>query len=192
MDESLEVVTWVAYGDAEIVEVALETAPEVVAVDAPLSLPRGRRSLEERSGNHLRVCDEMLLDMGIRFFPVTLGPMRALTARGMRLRDALEGLGLRVIEVFPGGAQDALGIPRKNRGLEGLREGLRRLGIRGIRDDATGDELDAVTAAYVGLLYVMGAATVLQGVDGHIVMPPIRPFTSRHVSAPHSRVRRGP
>jgi len=179
LDASLVARTWVAYSDSEILEAADRLRPDVVAVDAPLTLPKGRRSLEDAGGPHLRECDRALLRMGIKFFPVTLGPMRMLTARGMRLRRMLEEMGLEVIEVYPGGAQDVLGIPRKSRGLDELRRGLESLGIKGLSKGMTGDELDAVTAAYVGLLYLRGEAVVLGGEDGAIVMPRPRGHSKR-------------
>ena len=171
LDERLVAETWIVYTDSEILNAVLRLKPDVVAVDAPLTLPKGRRSIDDASGPHLRECDRALLKMGIRFFPVTLGPMRMLTARGIRLRSELERLGFNVIEVYPGGAQDLLGIPRKSRGLEGLRRGLEKLGVKGLSERMTGDELDAVTAAYVGLLYLKGEALLLRGVDGMMVMP---------------------
>jgi len=171
LDERLVAETWIVYTDSEILNAVLRLKPDVVAVDAPLTLPKGRRSIDDARGPHLRECDRALLKMGIRFFPVTLGPMRMLTARGIRLRSELERLGFNVIEVYPGGAQDLLGIPRKSRGLEGLRRGLEKLGVKGLSERMTGDELDAVTAAYVGLLYLKGEALLLRGVDGMMVMP---------------------
>ncbi len=173
LDEMLRAKTWIVYRDEEILEAALRYRPAVVAVDAPLTLPRGRRSLDDREGPHLRECDRALKDLGIRFLPVTLGPMRALTARGIRLRLLLERAGFTVIEVYPGGAQDLLGIPRKTRGLDSLRRGLESLGIKGLSAEASADELDAATAAYVGILHLRGESTVLAGSDGAIVMPPI-------------------
>ena len=195
LDRELNARTWIVHKDAEILELARETRPHVVAIDAPLSLPRSRKSLEDAGGPHLRGCDRALLELGIRFFPVTLGPMRLLTARGMRLKELLEAEGFEVIEVYPGGAQDLLGIPRKARGLELLREGLERLGVKGLRPGMSGDELDAVTAAYVGLLYLRGEAVVLGGEDGAIVMPrPPPSFTQRGrgSSSGCSQASRGP
>lgn len=180
LDQELNARVWVAFSDTEIVELALAAKPDVVAIDAPLSIPQGRRCIEDANGPHLRECDRALLELGIKFFPVTLGPMRLLTARGIRLKERLEAEGFKVIEVYPGGAQDLLGIPRKTRGLELLREGLERLGVKGLRPGMSGDELDAVTAAYVGLLYLRGEAVALGGRDGAIVMPRPPPgFTRR-------------
>jgi len=157
-DERKQAVTYLLTSDSEIVEDVKRRRPALVAIDAPLSLPAGRRTLEDRTGPHLRACDRELLRMKIRLFPVTLGPMRSLTKRGISLKNLLEDEGFRVIEVYPGAAQDLLGIPRKRAGRGRLIEGLRSLGIGGIRSGATDDELDAVTAAYVGLLFLSGEA----------------------------------
>lgn len=170
LDSELNARVWTTYTDEAIIGEAVSTHPDVVAIDAPLSLPKGR-CLDERTGSHLRECDKALLALGIRFFPVTLGPMRLLTARGMQLKAALEAHGLAVIEVYPGGAQDLLGIPRKRVGLEALRAGLEKLGIKGLAPGMSGDELDAVTAAHVGLLYLKGAVMALGSDDGLIIMP---------------------
>jgi len=171
LDKNLVVRTFLVFKDEEILSIVKNVNPSIIAIDAPLSIPKGRRNIDDRGGPHFRECDLMLRDLGIKFFPITLGPMRMLTKRGMLLKEKLENLGYEVIEVFPGGAQDLLGIARKSKGLKPLREGLLRLGIKGIREDATGDELDAVTAAYVGLLFLRKEAMLLKGCDGCIVMP---------------------
>ncbi len=163
--------TSLVYTDEEIFKKTRESNPGVVAVDAPLSLPPGRKSLEERTGAHLRECDRELLKRHIKFFPVTLGPMRKLTTRGINLRHILEAENTCTIEVYPGGAQDVLGIPRKQKGLDKLKTGLENLGIKGMHSTMSDHELDAVTCAYVGKLFLEGEA-VTYGVpaDG-IVMP---------------------
>ncbi|MCX8181097.1 MAG: DUF429 domain-containing protein [Thermofilaceae archaeon] len=180
LDSELTARTIVAYSDEEILESVRENNPNVVAIDAPLSIPLGRKNIEDKEGPHLRECDKQLISLGIRFFPVTLGPMRRLTTRGMRLNDLLCSMGFMVIEVYPGGAQDMLGIPRKSRGLKALREGLEKLGIKGLYPSMSGDELDAVTAAYVGLLYLRDEALVLRGADGAIVMPQVQAHKVRY------------
>ena len=163
--------TSIVYTDNEIIELVERVKPDLIAIDAPLSLPYGRKSLDEKCDIHFRECDKMLLKMGIKFFPITLGPMRMLTKRGIKLKNILEAKGYNVIEVYPGGAQDILGIPRKSHGLNRLKEGLEKLGIKGICEKVTGDELDAVTAAYVGYLFLKKKALLLSGRDGCIVMP---------------------
>jgi predicted nuclease with RNAse H fold len=97
--------------------------------------------------------------MGIKFFPITIGPMRMLTARGIRLMKRLERLRLNVVETYPGAAQDLLGIPRKQRGWEVLQEALLRMGCKGDIEarNLTGDELDAVNCALVAKEYAEGS-----------------------------------
>jgi predicted nuclease with RNAse H fold len=169
--EGLKAETFLVYGDMEIIKRVEEVKPRIISVDAPLSLPQGRASIEEKTDVHLRECDVELLKRGIKFFPVTLGPMRKLASRGIRLRRVVESKGFTVIEVYPGGAQDVLMIPRKQRGLEALRRGLEKLGIEGLTSEMSDHELDAVTCAYVGKLFSEGKATVYGTPEQAIVMP---------------------
>lgn len=167
-------VTSVLHTDEEILTETRMAAPDVVSIDAPLFLPRGRASLEVRGPPHLRACDRELLKMKIRFFPVSLGPMRMLTERGMRLRKVLEEDGFEVIEAFPGAVQDILGMPRKQKGLEGLRASLIDFGVRGAvkKPGITGDELDAVTCAILGKMYLDGNYQAIGEEDeGLMILP---------------------
>jgi predicted nuclease with RNAse H fold len=163
--------TSLVYKDEEVLRRIEESKTELVAIDAPLSLPAGRESIEQKTNVHLRECDKELLRRGIRFFPVTLGPMRKLTSRGISLRGTLEKEHFTVIEVYPGGAQDILGIPRKQRGLERLRMGLEKLGVSGLDNRKTDHELDAVTCALVGTLFLDGKTITYGTSEQAIVMP---------------------
>lgn len=168
------------FDDDEIVRYTKRAKPDIVAIDAPLNLPPGRKSLDDRNGEHFRPCDRELLRRGIRFFPITLGPMRALTTRGIRLKMRFRRLGFNIIEIYPGAAQDVWGIPRKQFGLSRLRRGLEGLGIRGIERTMNGDELDAVSGAIVGKLYLQGKAEILGNFrQGAIVIPKSTKETTR-------------
>jgi predicted nuclease with RNAse H fold len=164
------------HSDEEILRATREARPDVVSIDAPLSIPLGRRTIEDRSGPHLRAADRELLRLGIRFFPITLGPMRMLTTRGLWLRQALEAEGMRTIESYPGAAQDLLGIPRKQAGTELLRRGLLRLGITGDlrRSDLSHDELDGVTCAVVGRAFLAGDFLAIGRPDEGLMILPSR------------------
>lgn len=148
----------ILYSDEEIIAETKKASPAVVAIDAPLAIPLSRKSIEDRNGVHLRECDRELLKMKIKFFPITLGPMRKLTTRGIEIRKKLEKLDFKVIETYPGAAQDILEIPRKNKGVDNLKEALIRYGIGGeiTRQGVTHDELDAVTCAIVAQMYADG------------------------------------
>jgi predicted nuclease with RNAse H fold len=164
--------TALLYTDEEILPMVQESQLRVIAVDAPLSLPPGRKSIGERTSEHLREADRELLRRGIKFFPITLGPMRKLTERGMRLKAILEARRYCVIEAYPGGAQDILGIPRKQRGLDKLKVGLEALGITGLDEGLSDHELDAATCALVAKMYVEGKAVTYGDPMQGIVMPP--------------------
>lgn len=156
LDDNLRSSTSALHTDQEIISKTVSARPDVVSIDAPLSLPRGRRSLSHRGSPHFRACDLELRRMKIKFFPITLGPMRMLTRRGMKLRKILEAKGLSVIESYPGSIQDILGMPRKQAGLEKLRRALVDYGVKGDvhKSKITHDELDAITSALVGKMFL--------------------------------------
>jgi uncharacterized protein len=156
--------THVAFSDDDILNFVHEALPALIPIDAPLSLPNGRRTIHDRSGEHLRECDRALLLRGIRFFPVTLGPMRMLTERGLALKAKLNAMRYQTVECYPGAAQDLWGIPQQRQDRLGLLTGLRKLDLRGLKKSATSDELDAATAALVSRWFLTGQGT-MQGGD---------------------------
>jgi uncharacterized protein len=164
--------THVVFSDDDIINFVKEAQPTLVPIDAPLSLPKGRRTIHDRSGEHLRECDRELLRRSIRFFPVTLGPMRMLTERGLVLKEKLSAMNYQAVECYPGAAQDLWGIPRQHQDRLGLLNGLKKLGLRGLKEVASSDELDAATAALVGRWFLTGQGTMLGGETG-ILIPAI-------------------
>jgi predicted nuclease with RNAse H fold len=166
------------FGDGDILAMVKALAPHLIAIDAPLGLPAGRCCLLNTCAcagtTHFRTSDYELRRLGIRFFPITLGPMRQLTQRGMHLKSVLESGGSEVIETYPGAAQDIWGIPRQ-RDVPGLRRGLARFRLQGLRRSETSPHiLDAVTCALVGELYLRGAASSLGSPDEALmILPPL-------------------
>jgi len=158
--------THVAFSDEDILNTVHQAQPDLVPIDAPLSLPKGRKTIHDRSGEHFRDCDRELQRRGIRFFPITLGPMRMLTERGLALKAKIRAMGYRAIECYPGAAQDVWGIPRQHRDRKELLAGLRKRGVRGLTNAPTSDELDAATAALVGQWVLSGRGEMLGGEDG--------------------------
>jgi len=155
------------FEDCEIIEFSKPFTH--IFVDAPLSLPLGRRSLEENNGIHFRECDLMLRKMGIRFFPMTLGPMRILTQRAIRLKDILEGLGKEVYEVFPGAFYDVMGVSRKDR--KAIGKFYLNMGLDLEKRKYTQDELDGIACLLTGCMFLEGKGVLLKGGDGAIVIP---------------------
>ena len=168
--------THLAFSDDELMGCVRDSGADLIPIDAPLSLPPGRRSIHDRSGEHLRPCDRVLQQRGIRFFPITLGPIRILTERGLNLKTQMELLGQVAVECYPGAAQDTWGIPRQHHDLAGLLRGLRRLGLRGLKKSASAHELDAASAALAGMWFLRGAGEMIGGDDG-ILMPEAYPCT---------------
>jgi len=159
-DSKLRVECKVLHTDKEILEAVEEAAGVIAAIDAPLALPKGRHCLKEhcRGRVHFRACDQVLSRMRIKYFPITIGPMRMLTSRGMLLAKQLKQLGVESIETFPGGAQDILGIPRKQAGLEAVQRALRGICTGDVVERVlTGDELDAINCALVARDYARGS-----------------------------------
>jgi len=170
------------FSDGDIFETVQEVAPQIIAIDAPLALPAGRCCLLNTcicaGTTHFRASDYELRRLGIRFFPMTLGPMRQLTQRGMRLKSVFEDRGAAVIETYPGAAQDLWGIPRQ-RDVAGLRRGLSRFHLRGLsRSEQSPHVLDAVTCALVGRLYLEGRAWGIGSADEALMFLPPLPESS--------------
>jgi predicted nuclease with RNAse H fold len=164
--------TTILFADDEILQYVQAADPDLVAIDAPLTLPPGRKSIDDRNGEHYRECDLELRRRKIPFFPITLGPMRMLTVRGMALAKKLRRRGLKVIEIYPGGAQDVWELPRQQHDRRRLRLGLAGLGIRGLSAKASGHELDAATGALVGRLHLQGWAELYGHKRGGIIVMP--------------------
>lgn len=160
IDEALSTESRVVKTDAEILQAIQDAQPDVVAIDSPLALPKGRCCADPSCPcaihGIVRSADRVVSRMGYRPFWTLLPSMVNLTLRSIRLRETLESEGIKVIEVYPGAAQDRLGLPRKQRGEEALLQGLYGLGIRFPDPDRkrVHDELDAITAAYVGLCWL--------------------------------------
>lgn len=179
------------FGDEDILDAVETAAPQLIAIDAPLALPAGRCCLRDTCAcaktTHFRVSDHELRRLGIRFFPMTLGPMRQLTQRGMQLKVALEVRGIAVIETYPGAAQDIWGIPRQ-RDVPGLRRGLAHFHLQGLdRMERSPHVLDAVTCALVGKLYLDGDAWSIGSPDEALmILPPLsasETMVKRHETA---------
>lgn len=145
--------------DSEIIGMALEARADVISIDSPLSLP-------ETEGKIYRDCELELKRRGIGVYWCLLPSMKNLTMRGITLAAELRDVGLTVIESYPGAAQDVLGIPRKQKGVKALADALALFGVVGDLN-VSHDELDAVTAAIVGLCFLHGKYEAL----GTLIMP---------------------
>lgn len=139
--------------DNELISETLAAKADLVSIDSPLSIPEG---YGKPNVPIYRKCELALKRMGISVFWCLLPSMQTLTRRGIRLAQELRNAGVKVIESYPGAAQDILGIPRKKASLQELKWGLSRAGITGefLTANITHDEVDAITSALVGLFYL--------------------------------------
>lgn len=161
--------------DDELFNETIAASPDIVSIDSPLSLPQGWKDPDTPCGQPIyRKCELALKRMGISVFWCLLPSMKSLTTRGMRLTQRLREAGLKVIESYPGAAQDLLGIPRKGSSLEELKWGLARAGIQGefLHGKVTHDEVDAITSALVGLFYLADDYIALgNAAEDYLIVP---------------------
>jgi uncharacterized protein YprB with RNaseH-like and TPR domain/predicted nuclease with RNAse H fold/adenylate kinase family enzyme len=176
VSRDIHVETAVLFSDEEILARTLIERPDIVSIDAPLSLPRGRQSVSDDSpcrklGGIVRDAERILWSRHIRVYPALIRQMQGLTARGIALTRALECQGIRVIESYPGAAQDVLNIPRKKDDQRLLEEGLRQFGYQ-FPASLSHDELDAITSALVGHFYLAGLYEAIGADDeGYMINP---------------------
>ncbi len=169
--ENNSIVTLILRNEKELIEIMQKF--QFIYIDAPLTLPHGRSSLEVRNEHHFRECDLLLRKRRIKFFPITLGPMRMLTQRGMRLRERLSKLGKEVYEVFPGAFYDVFKVKRKDRDtILALYKTLSSFfGLSLKVDYPSQDELDAIACLFTGFFHKLNLAECLIGIDGTIIIP---------------------
>jgi predicted nuclease with RNAse H fold/dephospho-CoA kinase len=177
--DGFEVETCSLFSDDEILTHILKHKPRIVSIDSPLGLPGGGDSIDPNAGI-MRAAEHDLASIGIPAYPSLIDSMANLTQRGIRLREAIERFprAPRVIESYPGAAQDILCIPRKQKSLELLREGLRRLGLTGSGlETRSHDEMDAVTSAIVGRYFEAGLFEPM-GIpsEAQLIVPKVRPL----------------
>ena len=120
--------------DRDLINATIQAHPHVVSIDSPLSVPTGTVIGEDgRVVRYERAHPDSELELrrrGVHLYWCLLPSMQALTLRGMRLAAALREHGVTVIESFPGAAQDILGLPRKQAGVELLAWSLSACGLK--------------------------------------------------------------
>lgn len=148
--------------DRDIIHETIKGNPDIISIDSPLTLPFGRCCTKDscrcRSKGILRECERTLWRRGVKVFPCLLPSMQKLTERGIRLAKEFRRLGYKVIESYPGAAQDIMRIPRKKASVDDLAGGLASFGVKGVflSGQPSHDELDAITSALVGYFYLTG------------------------------------
>ena len=170
----------------DILSLVDELKPAIVAIDAPLGLPKGMDCLEEGHACESewpfkgRLGDRKIIDRGISIYVITKRTfIKPMVYRAIELARDLRERGHRVIEVYPYASKVCLfgkPIPRKSTtaGRRFLHESLRLLvgGMDGHDGSLDHDQYDAIVAAYTGYLNAAGMTEAL-GLEeeGQIVIP---------------------
>lgn len=132
--------TKLLHTDEEILQEIDNAKPDVIAIDAPLWIPR------QQMGHMVpwRNCDQLLLKRGFRPLSPMMPTMMQLAERGMKLVKDFRSKGYNAFETFPRAAEKILGLskePRRNQ-----------------------DEYDALLCALTGKAYLEGTAENLDGI----------------------------
>jgi predicted nuclease with RNAse H fold len=155
--------TSLIYTDSEILENITRNVPSLIAIDAPLSLPK--------RGEAFRKADREMIKKGYRVFPPNLPAMKKLTLRAIRLNRLIEENAYKTIEVHPTSTRKALQMPLKN--WETIQEILKTLGLKGeleTRPLAT-HEIDAITAALTATLHLKKQTELIGDEENGIIVP---------------------
>jgi len=154
--------------DEEFIALAEVHRPTLVAIDAPLSLPLGLCCLEEScpcrpiSSRKGRQCERELSALGIGcYYTTKRSIIKGMVYRAIALKEQLERRRFAVIEVYPYASKLCLfgKLPRKTTvaGRRVLQERLCHLipAIPSPQESLLShDALDALLAAYTGVLYI--------------------------------------
>jgi len=141
--------------DQMILDLAKGHQPELIAIDAPLSLPGVYQSKAAFDNYFYRACDRELNAMS----PMFLG---GLTARAMKLAAQLPDT--KFIEAYPVYSGNLLGLKEwgyrsKSAQMEGLAEELTKLtGWEVDSKDLSSHHIDAVLALYIAHRFITGKA----------------------------------
>lgn len=172
--------------DSDIVAVAALYLPQVIAIDAPLSLPLGLSHLEEvfaaqaSSQKKGRACERELAQLGIPcYFTTEKSIIKKMVQRGIGLKNELWQAGFQVIEVYPYASKVRLlgrHIPKKttSEGMTFLKGHLGNIlpSLTPHLSILDHNLCDAAVAAYTACLYCQNKAEAIgNSEEGSILIP---------------------
>jgi len=172
--------------DAQIIKAVERERPGFIALDAPISLPRGLCCLEEgcpcqpTSPLKGRICERELSRRGIpSYYTTKKSIIKDMVYRAMGLKEEIAARGYRVIEAYPYATKVALfgrPIPPKTTatGIAFLRERLSQLmpQLSPYLPRFNHDLCDALLAAYTACAYTRDQVEIIGDPDeGAIVVP---------------------
>lgn len=172
--------------DSDIIAIINLYSPQVIAIDAPLSLPEGLCCLEEscpcqpKFERENRQCDQELRQRGIPCYPTSKKTfIKNLIYRGIELKNKFTHLGFQVIEVYPYASKVRLfgkAMPQKTtpQGITFLKERVENFlpCLKPYLDMFDYDLYDTTIAAYTAFLYCQNMVDVLgDSEEGLIFIP---------------------
>ena len=153
----------------------------VVAIDSPLGFPSGMCCLEEScpckpSKGNGRLAERELSKIGISSYYTTKKTIiKPMIYKAIQWTQFLRHHGFTVIEIYPYATKVRLfgkPVPSKTKHLSALKELVVGLGFTQIIFECNHDQLDAILAAYTGLLYIQGQTDeVGDDAESKIVIP---------------------
>jgi predicted nuclease with RNAse H fold len=174
-----------AASDADILAFAHLAGPQaLVAINAPLTRPRGRCCLDDDCGcrqdpgTRSRQLERDLGRMRVPTLATTL--LKVLARRGIRLAALLRESGWEPLEVYPYATLRLLGLPTAGKrtllGRQRIQRALQAL-VPGLdHPDASEHQLDAVVCAYTAALWRQGLARPVGAADEGLVLVPDVPI----------------
>lgn len=169
--------------DAEILSFVARCGPGVtVAINAPLTRPRGRCCLDDDCacrydpGTRSRQLERDLLHMGVPILATAL--IKVLARRGAHLAAAFQCTGIEPLEVYPYATLRLLGLPTKGKrtktGRRTIHDALQPLVPGLAHPDASEHQLDAVVCSYTAALWRQGRTRSVGVADeGLMVIPDV-------------------
>lgn len=197
-DGRLELLTS-AGADEDILILAALAGPDgTIAINAPLTRPRGRCCLDDDCpcrydpGTRSRQIERDLLHMGVPTLATAL--IKVLARRGYRIDAALRQAGWEPLEVYPFATLRLLGLPtagkRTHLGRQRIHHALRAL-VPGLdHPDASEHQLDAVVCALTAHLWRQGRTRTVGAEDEGLMVIPDVAFLPAAYDQPPPAIRR--
>jgi predicted nuclease with RNAse H fold len=152
--------TSILHSDAEIIEKLKKVAPDLTAIDAPLTFD-----------GQARRCDDLLRDYGA--LPVTLRGMETLAKRGVKLAELMRESDIKFVETHAVSTAKILGLHAKNETV--MQKNLINSGMEGsiMERMLCKDEVDAIFAAIAACLHLENKTTAVGDARGTIMIPKV-------------------
>jgi uncharacterized protein len=186
-----------AASDADILALVADAGPgALIAINAPLTRPRGRCCLEDDCpcrhdpGTRSRQVERDLLRMKVPTLATAL--LKVLARRGIRLAETLRGGGWEPLEVYPYATLRLLGLPATGKrtplGRRRIHHALQPL-VPGLQHpEASEHQLDAVICAYTAQLWREGRTRTVGAADEGLMVVPTMPLAWGDTAPPTRHV----